>query len=64
MGGNECGCHNAGYAVGEDGVTCEDVDECLTDNGGCSDVCVNTDGGFECSCSEGRIMNDDGMTCR
>ena len=27
-----------------------DIDECLTDNGGCSQNCTNTDGGYICEC--------------
>jgi hypothetical protein len=37
--------------------SCADVDECLTDNGGCGDAmywsCTNTTGGFTCPCSTG-----------
>ncbi len=33
---------------------CSDVDECATGKGGCSDVCRNTVGGFECHCRTGR----------
>ena len=30
---------------------CADIDECATDQGGCSEVCENTAGSFKCSCS-------------
>jgi hypothetical protein len=30
-----------------------DVDECLTDNGGCDQDCENTDGSFVCKCRPG-----------
>lgn len=28
-----------------------DIDECLLDNGGCDDLCININGSFRCSCS-------------
>uniref|UniRef100_F6VDQ2 Uncharacterized protein n=1 Tax=Ciona intestinalis TaxID=7719 RepID=F6VDQ2_CIOIN len=43
-------------------VVC-DNNECLTDNGGCSDTCTNTDGSFVCSCNAGYQLNEDGKTC-
>jgi len=46
------------------GLSCADVDECATDNGGCSDVCVNTGGSYYCSCSqEGMALDADLKTC-
>ena len=38
-----------------DGFTCEDINECLRDNGGCDQdaQCINTDGGFRCVCDAG-----------
>merc|ERR1712142_95210 len=46
-----------------DPPTCEDVDECATNNGGCMDVCTNTEGSFECSCFDGRILQEDYVSC-
>jgi len=63
LGGNECGCHQPGYAVGADGITCEDIDECLVDNGGCSDICNNENGTSSCSCSPGRVLLEDLVSC-
>ncbi len=50
-----------GYEMGADG--CVDVDECATDNGGCAQTCVNADGAFECACSDGYALNEDGLNC-
>lgn len=38
-----------------DGTECEDIDECLTNNGGCHPraTCTNTDGSFMCLCDTG-----------
>lgn len=43
-----------GYTVGEDGV-CNDIDECEAESHQCNptQVCINTAGGYTCSCSEG-----------
>lgn len=41
-----------------------DVDECDTDNGGCSNGCLNTFGDYECTCPHGyRIDSVNGTTC-
>lgn len=40
-----------------------DIDECLTNNGGCDQICTNTDGGFNCSCGPGYELDIDGLTC-
>ena len=29
----------------------------------CEDLCVNTDGGYECRCSEGTVLASDGRSC-
>ncbi|XP_042072796.1 signal peptide, CUB and EGF-like domain-containing protein 1 [Haplochromis burtoni] len=46
-----------------DGKQCEDVDECLDNNGGCQQVCVNTMGSYECMCTEGFFLSDNQHTC-
>lgn len=40
-----------------------DINECLTDNGGCNHICVNTQGSFECSCNNSYILVADNKTC-
>ncbi|XP_017573716.1 fibulin-5 [Pygocentrus nattereri] len=43
-----------GYTLGEDG-TCVDIDECEAQSHQCNptQVCINTAGGYTCSCTEG-----------
>ena len=40
-----------------------DINECDTDNGGCSQVCTDNDGSFVCSCNTGYELDADGTTC-
>ncbi len=40
-----------------------DINECNTNNGGCSQVCTNTDGSLMCSCNSGFMLADDLTTC-
>lgn len=39
------------------------TNQCSTNNGGCSQLCLLTPIGRKCSCSEGLILKDDGKTC-
>jgi hypothetical protein len=40
------------------------VNPCQVNNGGCEDTCVFlAPGKFNCTCGEGRIMDQDGRTC-
>jgi alpha-tubulin suppressor-like RCC1 family protein len=54
MGLGTCPC-DSGYAANTATNSCDDVNECLTNNGGCAtgETCVNTPGSFRCSCSAG-----------
>ncbi|MBT9556815.1 MAG: hypothetical protein IV100_12345, partial [Myxococcales bacterium] len=59
-GPRRCEC-DSGYAG--DGFSCADVDECITNNGGCDGnaTCVNTIGSRTCACDSGYTGN--GVTC-
>jgi outer membrane protein OmpA-like peptidoglycan-associated protein/fibronectin type 3 domain-containing protein len=53
----------SGYQADSDGITCQDINECSTNNGGC-DVhasCTNSTGSYSCTCQSGYIGN--GVTC-
>ena len=56
----ECSCRD-GFALGEDSMSCEDIDECLADE--CSHTCVNLAGGFRCECPEGYYLGEDRLMC-
>lgn len=69
-------CHNSpgrfacscppGYVLGRDGRSCEDLDECRWNNGGCGSdrECLNTQGSYHCAmvCKAGYRRNKD-MFC-
>merc|ERR1712096_494489 len=42
---------------------CQNKDECLVDNGGCSHTCTDTDGSYQCSCPEDFVLSGDLRTC-
>ncbi|XP_019947387.2 thrombomodulin-like [Paralichthys olivaceus] len=52
----ECACANNGYMLAQDGKRCVDVDECEEDDDLCTgegEECFNTEGGYQCRCTEG-----------
>ncbi|XP_072233451.1 fibulin-1-like [Leuresthes tenuis] len=61
VGNDTCACHE-GFQLKTDGVTCEDVNECLNGSHNCTPghVCLNTEGSFRCqsSCGTGFILVD------
>ncbi|KAH8295620.1 hypothetical protein KR018_000213 [Drosophila ironensis] len=56
----DCG---AGFTLGADDK-CEDIDECLVNNGGCSHRCDNSVASFKCSCPPGYELGVDQRTCQ
>ncbi|XP_069556344.1 fibulin-1-like isoform X1 [Brachyistius frenatus] len=63
VGDGKCSCYH-GFLLRHDGVTCEDVNECLTGSHNCvfGKVCINTEGSFRCrreiSCGTGYKFTD------
>ncbi|OPJ58973.1 thrombomodulin [Patagioenas fasciata monilis] len=47
-----------GYQLAADGSSCKDIDDCAVSPQLCEQVCVNTEGGFECQCFRGYKMLD------
>ena len=45
-------------------IAISDVDECLSENGGCEHHCVNAEGSYECVCNIGFELMRDGKRCR
>ncbi|XP_016842860.1 uncharacterized protein LOC100679483 isoform X4 [Nasonia vitripennis] len=51
-----------GYRL--EGRNCTDINECATNNGGCTEVCENTEGSYFCACEgDERILSEDKKTC-
>ncbi|KAL8561778.1 hypothetical protein ACOMHN_010712 [Nucella lapillus] len=50
-----CSCWD-GYTLGSDQTSCQDINECATDKGGCDHTCINTVGGYTCTCTEGHFL--------
>ena len=40
-----------------------DIDECLTNNGGCSHICTNVVGSYYCKCLPGYTLEADNHDC-
>ncbi|XP_077865442.1 uncharacterized protein LOC102806860 [Saccoglossus kowalevskii] len=56
---NDCVCNSGFTGDPGNGINCQDINECQTDNFGCSDNCVNTPGSAYCVCNVGyRLENE------
>ena len=40
-----------------------DIDECDVENGGCFQICTDSEGSFDCSCETGFILKQNGADC-
>ena len=47
-----------GYALAQDGRTCNDIDECKLSADECDAMatCINTQGSFKCACIQGQNL--------
>lgn len=57
-----CYC-KSGYKWNSAKKSCEDYNECETENGYCSHECANTKGSFKCSCPTGYSLHPNGRWC-
>ncbi|XP_054998740.1 pro-epidermal growth factor [Sorex araneus] len=53
-----------GFALSQDGKSCEDVDECALQSHGCTLGCENTPGSYHCTCPAGFVLLPDGKQCQ
>ena len=45
-------------------ISCNpDTNECDDNNGGCSQMCKNIEGSYDCSCRNGYELDIDGQNC-
>ncbi|XP_052696969.1 uncharacterized protein LOC128175386 isoform X6 [Crassostrea angulata] len=60
-GGFSCQCRT-GY-IQRNVYECEDFDECESNVDGCSQICINVNGSYDCDCYFGFSLDDDRKTC-
>uniref|UniRef100_A0A8C7D7Y3 EGF-like domain-containing protein n=1 Tax=Oncorhynchus kisutch TaxID=8019 RepID=A0A8C7D7Y3_ONCKI len=69
QGTTHCTC-DPGYTIsGRDGTSCKDIDECEFFHMGqagrlCLHACVNSPGGYRCTCPAGYNLTRDGRNCK
>uniref|UniRef100_A0A8C9R7N5 Fibulin-7-like n=1 Tax=Scleropages formosus TaxID=113540 RepID=A0A8C9R7N5_SCLFO len=69
QGVTRCSCE-AGFSIaGRDSTSCTDIDECSLFHAGragrlCLHACVNTPGGYRCTCPDGYNLARDGRNCK
>ena len=44
-------------------LTITDINECLTNNGGCAHNCTNTVGSYYCECPDGYVLQPNNHDC-
>ena len=49
----ECYCYHGYVLNNTDGVSCDNINECLWANGGCDQICIDQEPSFECRCKVG-----------
>ena len=49
--------------INNDVLSIVDINECNSNNGGCEDSCVNTDGSYYCTCDTGYSLDSDKHDC-
>ncbi|KAL4233096.1 hypothetical protein ACF0H5_007781 [Mactra antiquata] len=59
FGSYKCTC-NSGYKLANL-HTCNDINECLVNNGGCQQQCINNEGSYKCECYQGYELNTSGV---
>ena len=60
----QCQCHEGFILDPQTQTTCNDIDECQSeDNGGCNHLCINRPGTVLCQCQRGYTLSEDGKTC-
>jgi len=52
-----------GLELDRTGKMCKDINECAVSNGGCEQICLNSDGSYFCSCNYGFVPHLNGMQC-
>uniref|UniRef100_A0A8R1DI91 Uncharacterized protein n=1 Tax=Caenorhabditis japonica TaxID=281687 RepID=A0A8R1DI91_CAEJA len=61
--GARCICED-GYKLAEDGLSCEDEDECAAHGHVCQHFCEDRIGSFVCKCAFGYELDTDGHSCK